>query len=165
MTKAISEMTADAGVLLAHLSRKGKGDEVSYSEIETVIGWDVRNNRGIMQTVKNRLLRDHGLTLDPVFKVGYRILTDNEIAEGRLRREREHRRRNAQRAKRIGSTVDISKLDDTQRLKCLAEITAAHVTLDASTDKSVKQIESSLNGSTQPLALNKALDALKHNLK
>lgn len=79
--------------------------------------------------------------------------------------DRNHRRKSAVRSKRKASTVDLSKLNPTQQLQCLSEVTAAHVTVQASEDKSLKQIETKLDGSHSPLALNNALEALKNNLE
>lgn len=163
--QAIATLSADAAVLIAHISQKSKGDLVTYDEIATTIGWDIRRNRGIMVTVKNRLLRDYSIVLSVVMGVGYKVLDDGEIVTGELSGDRERRRKSAVRSKRKAESVTLSNLAQPEQLRCLAEITAAHVTIEASGDKSVKQIASNLNGNAQPLALNKALEALKHNIK
>jgi hypothetical protein len=162
--RSIAELSADAAILISELGKREKGSTVTYEEFEKLIGYDVRNNRGILVTVKNRLLRDHELVLDSVPKVGYRILSDAEVVEGLLRTDRERRRRAATKSKQKAAVVDMSKLNEMQKISYLAEVTVAHVVIDSSGDKSIKQLSLSLSGATAPLALNNALDALKKNL-
>ena len=162
--KAIAVMSADAGILIAKISTRQRGETITYDEIKTWIGWDIRDNRGVMQTVKNRLLRDYSMVLGVVTGEGYRILTESEM-NGDLRSDRERRRRSATRSKAKAGTVDISKLNDIERLSYLAEVTAAHVTIEASGDKAIKQLTAGMNGHTTPLALNYALEAIKNNVK
>lgn len=164
MSKAIAQLSADAGILIAELSKRDIGTTITYEQIAGIIGWDIRKNRGLMHTVKNRLLRDHGKILDVVRDEGYRVLTDSEAVEGKLRSDRERRRRSAKRSKAVAGAVNISKLSETQRIAYLAEVTAAHVTIEASSDKTVKQLSAAVNGHNTPLALNNALDAIKKNV-
>jgi len=163
-SKSIAELSADAAILIAEFSRRNKGDTVTYDELQALIGWDVRTNRGILRTVRNRLLRDHAKVLDAVHTQGYRILTDAEIVEGRLGRDREQRRRSACRSKLRAGAVNLSELNERQRLTYVAEVTVAHITESTSGTAAVQRIADNANGSTQPLALNKALEALKHNI-
>jgi hypothetical protein len=164
MNKAIAEMSADAAVLISHFSGLEKGTLVTYDQIRTLIGWDIRDNRGVLNTVRNRLLKDDGKVLGVVVGEGYKILTNQEICNGELRRDREKRRRNAVKSKSKAGSVDIGSLNESDRISLLAEVTTAHLTAEASKDKSVLQIGSHLNGANQPLALNHALDAIKKNL-
>lgn len=159
--KSIPELSADAAILIAELSKKEKGTDVPWEEIERLVGWRLRNNQSVMGTVRNRLRRDHGLVLGTITGVGKRILTDAEVAEGELSKDRERRRRSAKKSKKKAAAVDLSNLNETQKLKLLGEVTAAHVVAEASETKSVAKIETQLNGAGTPMALNHALDAIK----
>lgn len=163
-TRAIAELSADAAVLISHFAQQPKGEIVTYEQIAALIGWDIRENRGIMVTVRNRLLRDDRKVLSAVHSEGYKILTDQEVCNGELRRQRETRRRNAVKSKSKAGSVDFAALNEADRMSLLSEVTVAHLTAEASKDRSVLQIGSHLNGATQPLALNLALDAVKKNL-
>jgi hypothetical protein len=115
--------------------------------------------------VHRALLRDYKIVLDSIPKVGYMIADDKLIAEGRMNRHRNRQRRIAHLAKQEAQAVDLSKLSETERIRCIAEVTHQHLVEEACKESSVKKIASHLNGSNQPLALNNALDALKRNLE
>lgn len=165
MPKAIAELSADAAILISHCSELPKGTNVTYEEIAKLIGWDVRTNRNVMGTVKRRLCRDYGRVLGSVMRIGYRVLTDEEVATGELSRDRRHRRRHATRSKAKAGTVAIAELNEAHQVQLLSEVSAAHVAAEASRDNAVKRIADKINGSTQPLALNFALEAVKKNLE
>jgi len=159
----IAQRSADADILISEISRKQKGELVTWEYLSSLIGKNLQVNRGVMQTVKNRLLRDYGIVLSSQPGVGYVLCSDVLIVEGELGSDRKRRRKAAMRSKMKGQVVDLTKLNETQQLRCLGEIAAAHVVAESSTDKSQKKIISGLGGETKPLALNKALLALMKN--
>ena len=161
--KSFTERTAETGILIAAISQKQKPCVVTDEEIKQLTGWE-ELNYGIMGTVKNRLMRDYKIVLSRLTKIGYQLLSDSELVAGEYQRDRDHRRRHAQRTKLKGQTVDISNLGPVELGRHICELTAAHIAIESSKDKSVERIASKANGATQPLALNHALDALKKNV-
>lgn len=162
--QAIAEMSAAASILISHISRMKVAEEITWDEINRVVGWDVREKRSIICTVKNRLERDYGIVLGSIPGVGYRLLPDTEKVNGELPKDREARRRSAQRSKRKAGTVELAGLPSADQLRCLSETAIAHVTIVSSSAKSMRQVTQALGGETKPLQLNKALEALKQNL-
>lgn len=162
--KAIAELSADASLLISEISRKKPGDVITWKWMSEIVGWNLQEKNGVMQTVKNRLLRDYRYVLGTIHGEGYKILTDAEVVEGEAARDRAMRAKAAKRTKRKLQAVELSNLDDVQKQRCFAEVTAAHLAIESSKETSVKRLESSINGAGAPLALNKALEAIKKNL-
>lgn len=155
---------ADAGIMLADFSRRSAGDIITYEDIEKLIGWDIRRNRAPLNKARKWLLEDYGKVLTVVRNVGYRISTSHQIVEEELRKEREHRRRSARKSKAKAAVVNLSELTEELQLKCHQERWSAYIMQEAGTAKSLKRLGAILTGAAEPLALNKALDALKHNV-
>jgi len=163
-TKQRYTLSADASLLISSISRKDRGDDITWEWISSTVGWDVQKKSSVMATVKNRLTRDYNYVLGSMRGVGYKILTHEEVVNGEMPNDRENRSKSAKRSKRKAGTVDLSQLTETQKIQCLAEITSAHITIETSATRSIKQISQHLDGTSQPLAINKAFEALKHNL-
>jgi len=164
-TKAIAELSADARRLINAIGEKKRGDEITWDWMEQLVGWKLREKPSVMTTVKNRLLRDYDYVLGSMPKKGYRILFDSKVVDGEMSKDRERIRKAAGRIKLKARAVDPSNLTEPQRVRLYAEITAAHVTAETSDEKSITKISLELSGKSQPLTLNKALDAIKHNLE
>lgn len=158
--QSIATRSANASMLIDIFLVRNKGDLVTYQEMEAAIGCDPRS---YISTVANRLRRDYGLNISNVRGVGYEILTDAQIVAGEMKRDRDHRRRSARRSKLKASTVDLSNLNEIQKMQLFSEVTSASIVMEESTDKSVKKINGQMQ--SQPLAMAKALDNLKASLK
>ena len=158
--QSIAKRSANADILISEISRKNKGDLITWDWMTSIIGKDPRS---LMGTVKNRLIRDYSYVLSSQPGIGYRICDDALVVEGELSKDRKHRRKSAIRSKVKAQAVDMGKLSESQQLKCLGEIASAHVVAETSTTKAQEKIVSGLGGETKPLALNKALEALMNN--
>lgn len=165
MNTTIKDRSAEASILIGHFSILPKGELTTYAEIEQLIGYDIRKNRGPIGTVKTRLRRDYGRVLKGVANGGYKVLTDEEVRQNEMRRDREHRRRHANNSKEKAQTVDISALSNDDKLALIGEMQVAHVVAAISTAKSVARVTSNMSGTEAGLlTLNKSLEALKKNL-
>jgi phosphoribosylformylglycinamidine (FGAM) synthase-like amidotransferase family enzyme len=164
MSQPIKDRSNEANILIAHFSQLAKGALVSYDEIVKLIGWDIRANRGPMMTAIRRLKLDHGRVVVGVCNEGYRVMTDDDIAQRRMQQNLRRRRNNARMSKVEAGTVDISSLNPQDRQALFGQIAIAHVHAETASAKAVKKITASCVDTTQPLALNNALEALKKNL-
>lgn len=160
--KSIGELSATATVLVSELSRLQRGSVATYEENFTAwLGKPVKGSHDIpcIDTVKRILMRDYAIVLDSVHGVGYRLLTHNEVvaSEAQTNRARHAARR---RKKELGA-VEFSQLEENNRLQWAAKLTQSHLIEEATKGKSLKNIAAACNGAQQPLALAKALDAIR----
>ena len=165
MSQSIAKLSSDAAILISAISRKEPGDVITWKWMSDLIGRNLQENRSIMRTIKNRMLIDYGMVLSSRPGVGYEVCDDLDVVDGELVSDRQRRRKAAKRSKLKAQTVDMTKLDESQRMRCLCEIAAAHVVVESSSDKSQKKIAETLGGATKPLALNQALIALLNGNK
>lgn len=162
--KTRADKSAEKGILLAAISKKSKGDTVTWEWMNEVAGFDIRTRRDVIDWVRNRLLHDYSLVLHPIKGVGYEILSPVNVHRVAARKSREHIRRTAYKTRLKLQTVDLSELKEAERLPHLAEAEAAHIQYHAAKEQSVKLLANSLNGGGQKLPLANLLDALKPNL-
>lgn len=158
----IADQSADTRVLISEISRLERGTVITYEgHFSRWLGKTVSCSADIptMNTVIKRLKADYGYVLSNVHGEGYKILTHSEVIADTTRRDRI--RRHATLRGRDLDAVDVSTIDDTGRMRWAAERTLAHLVKDSTSDKSVKRLEGAVNGAAQPLALAKALDAIK----
>lgn len=164
-TKAIADASADTTLLISEISRLPRGAEITYADHFTRwMGRQIHNRRDLptFPTVVKRLRADYGIVLSAIVGVGYKLLTDEQT----LKDDHQIRRatRCASRRKKELATVDTGKLNDQQRLDYVGKVTQAHLVEETSRDKSLKKLVAAANGSTVPLALGHALEALRRNL-
>jgi hypothetical protein len=163
--KAIQELSADNAVLISELSRVTRGSTVTYtSHFTEWLGRPIRN-RGDMPnftTVETRLRTDYGIVLSVIHGKGYKVLTHSDTVTNDNQIDRA--RRAAARRKKELATVEVSELNDQQRLTYVCKVAQAHLVEEAGREKSLRKIAAVANGSTTPLALGHALEALKKNL-
>lgn len=165
MPKCIPEMSADNRVLKSEISRLERGTLVTYAEHFT--NWlgrpitcsaDLRS----FQSVVNALRSDYDLILGSVPGIGYKILTNDEIAADQHRMDRI--RRQARLIKKERATVDTTKLTAPQLQQHVGHLAVANVIEVAAKDKTIGKIASSINGAMAPPALAHCLELVKKNV-
>lgn len=165
MNKAIAELSADNAVLISKISQVPRGTAISYeTEFTEWLGRPIRNRADLSSftTVEKKLRKDYDICLSVIPGVGYKVLTHSETLDNDTRIERA-RRAAATRKKEL-ATVDLSVLNEQQKLSLVCKVTQAHLVEEAGKEKSLKKLALAANGKSEPLALASAFEALKGNV-
>ena len=115
--------------------------QVSWSEIKKATDGKERNEvYGSLQTVIKNICRDHKVVFDSVRRVGYRALTDNELAEiGQ--RAIDRARRSGRRARKKMNVADLAKLGATERMRHVARLTIVEMLGEIASPYAVKKVD------------------------
>jgi hypothetical protein len=115
------QMSADARLLIQHMSKATVGQTITYDELKGVISRPVDGSSGALRTALKRLLRDKGFVFGCVPKVGFKRLNDVEIvAEGA--QAADHIRRKAKRSIERQMKADFTKLSREQQGRFTAQV-------------------------------------------
>lgn len=165
MRKSIMEQSADTAVMILELSKLTRGTVIPYEKFSEWLGRPVKRSIDLptINTVIQRLKKDYGLVLDSIKGEGYRILSHEEVVKDESRTQRIRRMAKKRRQELV--TVELSELDELGKLQWAAKSTQSYLIAEAASEKSVAKIAAACNGATEPLALSKALDAIKANIK
>lgn len=117
----IFQMSADARLLIQHMSKATIGQTFTYEELKGVISRPVDGSSGALRTALKRLLRDKGFVFGCVHKVGVKRLNDDEIvSEGGQAADRI--RRHAKRSIERQMKADFSKLSREQQGRFTSQV-------------------------------------------
>ena len=163
MASPIKPISADAAILISEISRKNKGDQITWVWMSSLVSREINGSSSVMQTVHRNLLNNHDMVLKSITGIGYIVCDDVMVTTDIMSGDRHRRRRSAKRSMRRAQSVELDNLTEIQQLQCFGEIASAQVVISASTPASQKKMISQLGGETKPLALNKALMALIGN--
>lgn len=113
------EKTLDTLIIENRLRNAAVGDTVTYEELTTLLGRDVRKFcKSGLDTARKSLLTD-GLVFANVYNVGYKRLDDS----GKLGAARTHvdrAGRQARKSRKILTVTDMRALNDEEKKRCIA---------------------------------------------
>lgn len=164
--QAIAEISVDNRVLISEISKLQRGAVVTYAEHFTKwLGRPIRNREDLPNfgTAETRLREDYDIVLSVIRGEGYKLLSHTETVGNDSQMMRAFRA--SKRRKKELATVELSELNEQQKLEFVSKVTQAHLVIETCREKSLKKLEAAANGSATPLALGHAFEALKHNLK
>jgi hypothetical protein len=159
--KVVKVMGIDARIIYEELKKLKVGDVISYSDISDIIGRDIQEDRGSLNTARNRLLEDESMCFGIVRGVGLKRLDDAEkvmAADGYLGKIR----RASNRGLKTLASTDYSSLSKEDKLK--HNITASHlgVLKQIASPKSKKKIEKKvIANASGMISAAAAIDVLK----
>jgi tRNA(Phe) wybutosine-synthesizing methylase Tyw3 len=161
-SRIIPAMSADTEALISRLRDAQEGEVVTYAELRSLLGYDVRGKWHIVTTAKNRLREDEGKHYDTIKTVGIKRLTDAEAAAtmpSYVNRARTQARNGHKRARR----VDVFKVPEVERTSFVARASLLHMIDAAGSAKSQKLLQAAASQGpkdTAVLAMKKSLAAL-----
>lgn len=129
-------LSAETSFLIQHL-RDAKPDQlITFDDFTNVIGSDIQKHRSSLSTAIRIVERDHGVVVQSVPSVGYRIVAQNTVAKIAEQKGVNGIKREVKRWGDRLSTVDTSKLDeigksDYGRSSMRLAVAAASVTEEA----------------------------------
>lgn len=131
----------DTMILTAILAKLEPDELVENSRLSAAIGRDVRGGAaGVLRTAIRRAMRDHGVVVETVRNTGLRRVVGNELIAAQRcgidRIRREARRRNEKLSK-----VDLTKLDNAQKVSACSLASMFGAFAHMSTSSGVKRIE------------------------
>lgn len=160
---AIPEISP-AAQRVANLFRSSAvGDVLPYEMVNAAAGCDVRANRHIVATARNRVLMDDQVHIATVSKVGYKRLSPVEAADTLgcdLERSRNAARKGVKKAKRI-SVLD---LPADKRNEFVGRASLCAMITEGTSTKSQEKLMAAASQqpeSTAILAMKQTLEALK----
>lgn len=150
----------DTERLIRHLQTVKVGDFVTYDDLSSIIGRDIRENRGLLETARNALSEDRFFFLTERGEGVYRG-TDKEWFEEIDSKTRRHVKRTARKAnKRLGYVVSEELApEDRTRLAMAQTILGMHEALER--PKAQKAITMLCDAEGQRLQIKQAAEALK----
>lgn len=153
--RPIPLISTDAKLLYERLKQLSVGDFVSYEDLNTIVGRDVRNGaRGPYMTARRRAERLDGIVLACIHNEGLKRLSDPEIVDaGRdaIKRVRNASRRAARRTSRIQS---FDGLDQDHKARHNAHMSLFSALAHITKNNQVKRLEDRVGQvqATLPLA-------------
>lgn len=151
--------TVHTRMILAHLRKLEVGETVTYDELSNAVGFDVLSYRGSMDTARKRLLTDNRMVICCVRGVGLRRADDVasiEVVEQGI--EKIHRQ--ARRTNKVVNTIDIHKLESSQRSRVLAQAAITGVLEHATSSRTMKKVTAAVPSNGQ-LQIGTVLQVLK----
>lgn len=161
MPATIGEMKLETQQILKLLLSLKDDEILTYDRIRSDVGVDVQNgHRGLLTTAIKNAERETNRLFDTVFKIGIkRLVPGNSV--GVLSKARDRSRHIARRAFKRSASVEFEKLTPAERLQLNLERTALAFVAEASTDKSVKRLQSAVETSGDAMTFQKTLEHFK----
>ena len=150
MNRAIPELSADVKLLAARLAKCERGDVVTFEEMTSIVGRDIRKHRGILTSARRIVLRDNRLVFESVLKVGMKCMENDSLSSvGTSFISRTSR--GARRAEQKMATVEYEKLSNGSRVKhnVAASMLAAVGMMTRSSE--VKKLETVIEKRNEPM--------------
>ncbi|KFL31418.1 hypothetical protein JP75_07615 [Devosia riboflavina] len=139
MTSPTFQMSADARLLMQHMSSATVGQTFTYKELGAVISRDVDGSSGPLRTALRRLLRDEGMVFGTLIGEGVKRLNDEEIvAEGG--NAAEAIRRKANRSFERQMKADFSRLPRQTQAKFTAQVSVMASIAMMTTGKALERV-------------------------
>jgi len=161
MNKTIKQISIESQLVIERLLNTEEGDVVTYDELSTVIGRDIRLNRYCLHTAINKLLREHQIYFSAVRGVGVKRCNDPEKVDAgtsfvpRIRRM-------AKKGVRITLSVrDYAKMEKEMQTQHNAQVSLLGAIGAISAAPKLKAIAAKVQEAQEKLPLAKTLEALK----
>ena len=164
MTKTLNaklfEMTADTAILYKHLTAMEPGDTVSYREMSTMLGREIRGDNSHLQSALRAASRDSGAVFDCVRNVGYRRLTDSEIVQTSAPRTARLRKRVEREGKRLAMVANFDALAINLKQDHNARVSVLGAIAQALKPKAIAEVRNHVSTSMETLPIAKTLEML-----
>lgn len=160
--RAIAELSIDAQRLEAALLAVPIGELITYERLSDMIGRNVQHEaRGVLASVRRRILARYSMYFDPVRNVGLKNSDDvGKVAAG-SRGPQQVRRLAKRRMRELASVTDFNALPNDQKLQHNTNMGILGMLHYATKPTNVKKIASATQKADAALAAAKALEALK----
>lgn len=116
--------TVERNLLVEKFAALADGAIMDYEQIESLIGYDVRDKRSIMASVVRALRRDHSVLIEAVPNVGYQRCTQVQKV-GKVDKRMTRQQRAVQEATKDIRAIDYKSLSETDRRRVDAQMTHA----------------------------------------
>lgn len=157
------EMAPDTGLLLAKLRLISIGEVVTYNELGEAIDRKIDGSDSYLQTARRIAERELETVFKPVHKIGYRRLTDAEIAREVPDRFTDRLRRSANRVVRQLSYARDEHLTNEEKIRRNTGLAFAGALAHATKAKPQKALEERVRASSRILPIAETLENLKSN--
>lgn len=146
------QMSADARLLMQHLSKTEIGQTVTYDELSRIISRPVSGATASLRTALKRLLRDSGMVFACVHGTGFKRLNDAEIVQDGGKATDIIRRR-ARRAMERQSKADFTKLTRDQQGRFTAQMSVMATVAFLTNDRQMEKIAAKSSPDVKELAV------------
>lgn len=155
------EPSADTRLIYSLLMKAEMGDVVTYTELSEQVGRKVTGADSYLQSALRMIERDENMVFSSVRGVGYKRLTDAEIAtqvgESGVRKIK----RTARRTAKTISKADDSNLSNEERVKRNTFASFMGAVAHMAKPRQLERLETGVRAHADQLAIGKTLDALK----
>lgn len=160
--KTIQEISVDARLLHQKLKTIEIGATVTWDDLSSVIGRDVRDSGySALTTARRRVQIDDGMIFDAVHTIGLKRLTDIEIVSSGQSFVDRVRRIARKGAKRLLSVKDFDKLPNNVKVSHNAYASLLGAITQVSSESKVRMLEKHVQNTQQALPLAKTLEVFK----
>jgi hypothetical protein len=150
------QMSADARLLMQHLSKVSVGQVVTYDEMSNVVSRPISGTSTSLRTALKRLMRDQGMIFGVIRGKGFKRLDDAEIvAEGG--KATDIIRRRAKHAIERQSKADFGKLNREQQGRYTAQVSILAATAFMTTERQVARIAEASKPDVKEIAVSATL--------
>jgi len=145
--------------LLSQMLAESDPDQVhSYERMSEIVGRDIQANRSILQSARRVVQRDHGIVFATVSRVGIQRITGGDVVrttDGVIKKIRRSAKRQLGVLQCVGDTGELTRDEMTSLNLSMSMMGAMR---QATSSKSIKQVESAVSSSGEPLAIAKTLE-------
>jgi len=140
---SIQKISADAEMLIGLLGGVVVGDIIAYAELTQAIGRDIQDEgRGVLNTARNRLLRDERMVFETIREVGLRRSSDSDIVANTGTQTLRRMRSTVRRGKLyLDAIQDVEKLSQEELRYLNAQKGVLSIVKMVASSKKVKQLE------------------------
>lgn len=159
--RAIHEASVEMRLLVALLGKAQPGDVVTYEQMQAECGVNCRPGHAGYQklgSARNRVQSDVGFVFVTVPKVGVKRCLESEKPEV-MASVSDHIHRAARKGMKVAATVDISKLDNADKIKFNTRASQLGALSAFTGNKVLKRLESAVAKAEAELPLTKALES------
>lgn len=154
--RTIGSTSAEAKAIYERLKEAMPGDEITYEEINQLIGRDVRKYcKSALDTARRMCMKEDRIVFDVMPDVGFKRLNNDEIPK-LSRRGFKHIRNTAKKYVKVTMCADYEKLSPENRLEFNYALTGLEPIRELSSITAEKRIKEAI--SDRPLLIGKALE-------
>lgn len=154
----------DAEILYVNLvaeATKDPGAVITYEWLSTTISRDVsKEARHLLNTARRRALSKNRMVFEVVRGVGVKLVSDTEMVK-LAAASRKKAGKAAKRGLKKIETVELTKLDQDQRTRLVAEATVLSMQAEAAKERSVKKLVSRASSKDMVPLLEASLDMFR----
>lgn len=159
--RAMFTPSLEMNLLMGLLSKCEPGDIVTWDQMQSACGVNCRPGRagyGKLGSVKRRLEADLGFVFSTVPRVGVKRCLENEKPDV-MAAVSDHIHRAARRGMKVAATVDLSKLDNADKIKFNTRASQLGALSAFTSAKVIKRLETAVTKAEAELPLTKALES------